>query len=193
MAGHETTANALIWTWLLLAENPQAEAALHAELDAVLGTGRPATADDMASLKYTRAVIAESMRLRPPAWIIARACRDAYDLGPYRVPAGTTLLMPQFIVHRDKRWWPDAGEFKPERWLTPDENRPRYAYYPFGGGMRSCVGEPFAWMEAVLLLASLAQRWWLTRADDRPVELFPTITLRPKEAVRMTLRRRNTC
>ena len=201
MAGHETTANALIWTWLLLAEHPDVERTMHAELDRVLA-GRAPTADDVMRLKYTRAVVAESMRLRPPAWIIARLCGEPYDVGPYRVPAGTTLLMPQFIVHRDPRWWPDAEAFKPERWLadtadrvpadtTPDGSaRPKYAYFPFGGGPRSCVGEPFAWLEAITLLATLAQRFRLTRADDSPVEMFPTITLRPKNAVRMTVHAR---
>ena len=189
MAGHETTANALIWTWLLLAEHPEAEKAMHDELDRVLA-GRPPTADDVAALKYTRAVIAESMRLRPPAWIIARLCAGPYDVGPYRVPAGTTLLMPQYLVHRDPRWWPDAESFKPERWLTPDENRPKYAYFPFGGGPRSCIGEPFAWLEAITLLATLAQRHRLTRADTAEVELFPTITLRPKHAVQMIVHAR---
>lgn len=205
MAGHETTANALIWTWLLLAEHPTVAEKLHAELDEVLTDGRPATADDMGRLKYTRAVIAESMRLRPPAWIIARRTPEPYDLGPYQVPAETTLLMPQFLVHRDPRWWPEPEAFKPERWLATHDQpasadltpagtpRPKYAYFPFGGGPRSCIGEPFAWIEAVLLLAVLAKSWKLARVDDKPVQLFPTITLRPKHAVRMKLtRRRNT-
>ncbi|HEX8325364.1 MAG TPA: cytochrome P450, partial [Tepidisphaeraceae bacterium] len=191
MAGHETTANALIWTWLQLAENPPAEAALHAELDEVLAGDRPATADDMPRLRYTRAVLAESMRRRPPAWIIARLCKAPYDVGPYRVPAGTTLLMSQYLVHHDPRWWPEPERFRPERWLEPDGERPKYAYFPFGGGPRSCVGEPFAWLEAILLLATLAKRWRLTRADDTTVRLFPTITLRPKDPVRMTLHRRD--
>lgn len=194
MAGHETTANALIWTWLLLAENPQAAAALHAELDAVLGDRR-ATADDMPKLKYTRAVIAESMRLRPPAWIVARLCAEPYAVGPYQLPAGTTILLPQYVVHRDPRWWPEAEAFRPDRWLDDapaalQRERPKYAYFPFGGGPRSCVGEPFAWMEAVLLLATMAQRWTLSRVDDQPVRLFATITLRPKDAVRMTVHAR---
>jgi cytochrome P450 len=194
MAGHETTANALTWTWLQIAENPEAEAALHAELDDVLAEDRPATADDMGRLKYTRAVVAESMRLRPPAWIVARRCAESYEVGPYRVPAGTTLLMSQYLVHRDPRWWPDAEVFRPERWLEgaaeEAEKRPKFAYFPFGGGPRSCVGEPFAWLEAMLLLATLARRWRLSRTDDAPVRLFPTITLRPRQAVQMRLHRR---
>lgn len=184
MAGHETTANALVWTWLFLAEHADVEAKLHAELDEVLGA-RDATADDVPRLKYARAVLAESMRLRPPAWIIARECVEAYDLGSYRVPATTTVLMPQYLVHRDPRWWPDAETFRPERWLEPDASRPKYAYYPFGGGPRSCVGEPFAWLEAILLLATLAQRWRLQRVDQAEVRLFPTITLRPRGEVGM--------
>ena len=194
MAGHETTANALIWTFLLLAEHPEADTALAAELAEVL-QGRPATADDMPRLKYARAVIAESMRLRPPAWVIARLTAHPYAVGPYRVPAGTTLLMSQYVVHRDPRWWPDAEAFRPARWLAPaaasdGRERPKYAYFPFGGGPRSCVGEPFAWLEAITLLATLTQRWRLDRADTTPVELFPTITLRPKRMVRMTVHAR---
>jgi cytochrome P450 len=189
MAGHETTANALVWTWLFLAEHADVAAKLHAELDEVLGD-RDATADDVPRLKYVRAVLSESMRLRPPAWIIARECVDAYDLGSYRVPAHTTILMPQYLVHRDPRWWPDAETFRPERWLEPDPSRPKYAYYPFGGGPRSCVGEPFAWLEAILLLATLAQRWRLERVDAAEVKLFPTITLRPRGTVGMRVAER---
>ena len=181
LAGHETTANALIWTWLLLAEHSSAESALHAELDAVLGD-RELTADDVPRLPYARAVLAESMRLRPPAWIIARKSAEAYDVGAHRLPAGTTILMSQYLVHRDPRWWPDAERFAPERWLddaAAAAGRPKYAYFPFGGGPRSCVGEPFAWLEAIALLVTIARRWRLMRVDDRPIALFPTITLRP--------------
>jgi cytochrome P450 len=136
------------------------------------------------------------MRLRPPAWIIGRRTPEPYQVGEYTVPAETTLVMPQYLVHRDPRWWPRPEEFLPERWLTPDlpekgNERPKYAYFPFGGGPRSCIGEPFAWMEAVLLLAMLAKRWRLARVDDKPVELFPTITLRPRHPVKMKLHRRD--
>lgn len=193
MAGHETTANALIWTWLLLAEHPEVDTKLHEEIDATLAGGRGASAEDVPKLRYTRAVLAESMRLRPPAWVIARQRADAYDLSnDYQLPPQTTILMSQYLVHRDPRWWPEPEAFRPERWL--DESaaaaRPKYAYFPFGGGPRSCVGEPFAWLEAILLLATLAQRWRLLRMDNAPIELFPTITLRPKQPVRMTIRAR---
>lgn len=186
MAGHETTANALIWTWLFLAEHPEVGHRLRAEIATVVGD-RDATADDVPRLVYTRAVLSESMRLRPPAWTIARQCAQAYDLGAFTIPAGTTILMPQFLVHRDARWWPGPERFDPSRWLDAEQTagRPKYAYFPFGGGPRSCVGEPFAWLEAILLLATLAKRWDLRRVDATPITLFPTITLRPRESVAM--------
>jgi cytochrome P450 len=210
-AGHETTANALVWTWLLLAQNPAAEAALHAELDRELAGGRPPTMADVPRLVCTRAVLAESMRLYPPAWVIGRQATAEFPLTgtPYSVAAGGVVLMSEFLVHRDPRWWPEPEAFRPQRWLQEDETqkrragetaiegpspvppvsvslvqsptRPRYAYFPFGSGPRQCIGESFAWLEGVLLLATLAQRWRLRLATDRPVRLHATITLRPRD------------
>jgi cytochrome P450 len=189
-AGHETTANALVWTWLLLAQNPAAEARLHEELDRVLG-GRLATNADVPRLEYTRAVMAESMRLYPPAWIIGRQAIGAHRVGDFEIPAKGVVLMSQYIVHRDARWWDRPGEFVPERWLGEQGVRPRYAYFPFGGGPRQCIGESFAWLEGILLIATLGQRWRFRLADaSAGVRLHATITLRPRDALPMRLERR---
>lgn len=190
IAGHETTANALTWTWLLLARNPTAEQALHEEIDRVLGDRLP-TMDDLQQLPYTRAVIAESMRLYPPAYIIGRRALQAYSVGTFSFPARTLFLSPQFLVHRDPRWWPDADRFMPARWLdaAAAAARPKMAYFPFGAGTRICVGEQFAWMEAMLVLATLARRWRL-HVDGPDPELEPIITLRPKGGLPARLERR---
>jgi cytochrome P450 len=190
-AGHETTANAMVWSWLLLSQNPDAEQKLHAELDQVL-TDRPPTPTDVPRLTYTRAVLAESMRLYPPAWIIARQAKAPHPVGDtgYTIPAGGVILMPEWVVHRDPRWWPEPERFLPERWLDSASDRPRYAYFPFGGGSRQCIGESFAWLEGTLLLATLAQRWQLRRADNAPIRLHATITLRPRDPLPMRLETR---
>jgi cytochrome P450 len=184
LAGHETTANALSWTWMLLQRHPAAREALHAEVDAVLGDRTP-TADDMARLPYTRAVIAESMRLYPPAYIVGRMALETHTVRAWSFPKGTIFLMSQWITHRDARWWATPEAFRPERWLEPDE-RPRFAYWPFGGGTRICVGEQFAWMEGVLVLAALVRRWEVRVAAPFPVP-EPIITLRPTGGMPATL------
>ncbi|HEU4456661.1 MAG TPA: cytochrome P450 [Longimicrobium sp.] len=179
LAGHETTANALAWSWHLLAAHPEAEARLHAEVDAVVG-GRLPTADDYPRLPYARAVFAESMRLYPPAWAIGREPLEDFAAGGYRIRAGTVVMMSPWVVHRDPRWWPDPERFDPGRW-TPEAEAalPRFAYFPFGGGPRKCIGEGFAWMEGVIVLATLAQRWRLRPAPGAVVTTAPSITLRP--------------
>jgi cytochrome P450 len=193
IAGHETTANALTWTWLLLARHPEQEAALHAELDRVLvdthGADRLPTVDDLAALPYTRAVVAESMRLYPPAYIVGRRAIAPYTVRDVTYPARTIFLSSQYITHRDARWWPEPDQFRPERWLTPDEARPKFAYFPFGAGTRICVGEQFAWMEAILVVATLARRWRV-RVDGPDPALDPIITLRPKGGLPARLERR---
>ncbi len=180
IAGHETTANALTWTWLLLARTPAAERALHEEVDRVLGDRLP-TMDDLAHLPYARAIIAESMRLYPPAYIVGRRSTETYQIREYEFAPRTLFLAPQFVVHRDPRWWPEPERFLPERWLDAAATaaRPKMAYFPFGAGTRICVGEQFAWMEAILVLATLARRWRV-RVDGPDPELEPIITLRPK-------------
>jgi cytochrome P450 len=179
LAGHETTANALAWTWFLLSQNPEAEARLHAELDEVLG-GRPPTAEDYARLRYAEMVVAESMRLYPPAWALGRLALEDHEVGGYLIPRGSLVLVSQYVMHRDPRYWPEPERFDPER-FTPEAKagRPQFAYFPFGGGPRRCIGEGFAWMEAVLLLAALARRWRLRLPPGAVVPTEPRITLRP--------------
>jgi cytochrome P450 len=192
LAGHETTANALTWAWYLLSGAPEVEARLHAEVDAI--GNRPLDADDLARLPYTRAVLAETMRLYPPAWIVGRRALEAYRVGGHLLAPRTVVLMSQWIVHRDPRWWPDAESFQPERWLpggsATDAARPKFSYFPFGAGTRVCIGEQFAWMEGVLALATFARRWRLRLAADQRVEPQPIVTLRAKHGMRMVAERR---
>ncbi len=190
LAGHETTANALTWTWYLLSEHPEVEAKLHAELDAVLA-GRAPTLDDVPRLKFTNAVLTESMRLYPPAWILTRETAREYPIDGYVVPPGSTVLVSQWIMHHDPRYFERPDVFDPDRW-TPEfrAKLPRFAYFPFGGGPRVCIGEPFAWMEGTLALATLAKDWQARHVAGHPVDLLPRITLRPRYGMRMTLRRR---
>jgi cytochrome P450 len=190
LAGHETTAVALSWTWYLLSQNPDVEQRLHQELNTVL-QDRPPSFADVPRLQYTELVFSEAMRLYPPAWIIGRRAVTDYSVQGYTVPAGSVVIMSQYLVHRDPRWWPDPERFDPDRW-TPEAkaSRPRFAYFPFGGGPRICVGEPFAWMEGVLLLATLAQHWRLRLTSDARIDTLPRITLRPKYGMGMVLEKR---
>jgi cytochrome P450 len=190
LAGHETTANALTWTFYLLSQNPGAEARLHEELDVVLA-GRLPGVDDLPRLSYTERVFAESMRLYPPAWAIGRRAVEDFAVGGYVLPAGTLVSMSTWVTHRDPRWYPDPLTFEPDRW-TPEKKaaRPKFAYFPFGGGARQCIGESFAWMEGVLLVATLAQRWRMRLAPGQRVAPQPLITLRPRYGMRMTAHRR---
>jgi cytochrome P450 len=186
LAGHETTANALAWTWYLLSQNPEVEARLHAELDEVLN-GRLPTAEDFPRLRYAEMVVAESMRLYPPAWAVGRLALEDHEVGGYLIPRGSLVLVSQYVMHRDPRFWPEPERFDPGRW-TPEAKaaRPQFSYFPFGGGPRRCVGEGFAWMEAVLILATLARRWRLRLAPGAAVRTEPRITLRPgKGGMRM--------
>jgi cytochrome P450 len=191
LAGHETTANALAWTWYLLSQNPEAEARLHAELEEVL-EGRPPAAEDYARLRYTEMVVAEAMRLYPPAWALGRLALEDHEVGGYLIPRGSLVLVSQYVMHRDPRFWPEPGRFDPER-FTPEAKaaRPQFAYFPFGGGPRRCIGEGFAWMEAVLILAALARRWRLRLPPGTHVPTEPRITLRPgKGGIPMRLEER---
>lgn len=184
LAGYETVANALAWTWLLLGQNPDAEARLHDELDSVLA-GRLPTLEDMPRLEYTAMVLSESLRLYPPAWAMGREVLEDVSIGPYRLRKGTMVLFSQYIVHRDPRWFPDPEAFRPERFTAEAKaTRPRFAYFPFGGGGRQCIGESFAWMEAILALATIAQRWRLKLNPGQTIELQPKITLRPKNGIK---------
>ncbi len=190
LAGYETTANALAWTWYLLSQNPEAEARMFAEIEYVIGsgaTGRLPTLEDMPRLRYTEQVFAESMRLYPPAWAMGRQSTSPIELEPYRFPAETYFFFSQYIVQRDAANFPDPLRFDPDR-FTPEQKatRPRFAYFPFGGGGRQCIGEAFAWMEGVLILATIAQKWRLNFVPGQRVGVQPKITLRPKYPMLMT-------
>jgi cytochrome P450 len=189
LAGHETTANALAWTWYLLSLNPEAAVAMHRELAAVLGDRLPAPAD-YARLPYTEMVVAESMRMFPPAWAVSRLAIEDATIGEWLVPRGAVVVAAQAVTHRDPRWFPDPGRFDPLR-FTPEAkaSRPKLAYFPFGAGPRICIGEGFAWMEAVLIVATIAQRWRLDLVS-RDVTPQASITLRPKGGMRMRVRLR---
>jgi cytochrome P450 len=190
LAGHETTANALTWTWYLLSGAPDVRARLHEEIDRVLD-GRLPTVADLPSLGYVERVVTESMRLYPPAWLIGRRAIHEYAIGPYVAPPRAIVVMSPYIVQRDPRYYADPERFDPDRW-TPElrASLPRFAYFPFGGGPRQCIGESFAWMELVLIVSTLAQAWELDLAPGHPVETQPLVTLRAKHGMRMTLRRR---
>jgi cytochrome P450 len=190
LAGYETVANALSWTWYLLSQNPEAERRFHDEVDREL-QGRLPTFDDVPRLRYVEMVLAESMRLYPPAWAMGRYARTDFQLGDFSLPAKTTVLMSQYITHRDPRFFPDPLRFDPER-FTPEakSRRTKLTYFPFGAGVRQCIGESFAWMEGVLLLATIAQRWKLTLVPGHRVQPEPLITLRPKYGMRMQVEAR---
>ena len=191
LAGYETVANGLAWTWYLLSQNPDAEARLHAELDAVLGTGeeqRLPTLADYPALRYTEQVFAESMRLYPPAWAMGRMSTRTVRLGPYSIPAGAHFFFSQYIIGRDPQYFPDPLRFDPDR-FTPENKaaRAKFTYFPFGGGGRQCIGESFAWMEGVFSIATIAQRWRMTYLGSAAPEVQAKITLRPKGPVMMRL------
>lgn len=192
LAGHETTAIALSWTWYLLATNPEAEGKLHSELDEVLQRRAP-TAADLPNLPYTEMVIKESMRLYPPAWGIGRQARTEFQAGGYDLPPRTNIFMLQWVTQRDARFFPEPERFLPERWsedLVRTGKIPRFAYFPFGGGPRVCIGAGFAMMEATLLLATVAQRYRFALLPDHPIKLFPSVTLRPKHGIQAVLHKR---
>jgi cytochrome P450 len=190
LAGHETTAVALSWTWYLLAQHPEADARLADELRTVLG-GRPPTVADLPALRYTEHVVTESMRLYPPAYGLSRRAATATEIAGQRLAAGDFVLMPTWVVQRDARWFDKPEAFRPERWADDLARRlPRFAYFPFGGGPRQCIGNTFATMETVLILATLAQRFRLTLVPGQAVRPVPYITLRPEPGLRMRLTRR---
>ena len=190
LAGHETTANALTWTLYLLSQNPDAESKLHAELDQVLA-GRVPEPHDYAQLAYTRKILTESMRLYPPAWVIGRRAIAEYALGDYTLPARAIVFMSPYVMHRNARFYADATRFDPDRWTASFEAAlPKFAYFPFGGGARQCIGEQFAWMEGVLVLATIARSWRLSLDPSQRVVPQPLVTLRSRYGMKMRLARR---
>lgn len=186
LAGHETTANALAWTWYLLSQSPDVERRLHDELARVLG-GRVPTMTDVPALGYVERVVTESMRLYPPAWMIGRRALEPYQIDEYTIPAGAILLVSPYLTQHDPKLFPDPERFDPDRW-TPEFKAalPPFAYFPFGGGTRRCIGESFAWMELILVVATIAQRWRLRLVPGHPVVPQPVVTLRLKHGLKMT-------
>jgi cytochrome P450 len=185
IAGHETVAMALSYAWRLLANHPEAEEKLAAELETVLH-GRAPTIEDLPLLPYTEQVVNEALRLYPPVWGVFRDCQEADELGGYAIKPGTVILLSTWVVHHDERFYAEPEEFRPERWEKQAvQQRPRYAYFPFGGGQRLCIGNIFAMVEARLILATLAQKWRFTLVPDQPFELVPAITIRPKYGIQV--------
>jgi cytochrome P450 len=179
LAGHETTALVLSWAWYLMAQHPKEEQKLWAELEAVLA-GRTPTVDDWPRLKFTESIALETMRLYPPAYVIGREALADCDIGGWTVPRGTTVLMPAWVVHRDARFFDDPERFRPERWSEERMKAlPKFAYFPFGGGPRVCIGQQFAMMELVLILATIAQRFRFRIAPGTRITPQPLFTLRP--------------
>ena len=191
LAGHDTTANALTWAWYLLSKHPEVEAKLHEEVDRVLGTRTPTLAD-LENLTYTEMVIKETLRIYPPAWSVARtAIEDIPINNGYVIPKGMNIMISQYVIHHDERWFADPERFDPERFTPENEAKiPKYTYFPFLYGPRICIGNSFAMMEACLILASIAQRYRLQLVPGEKVEFDPKLTLNPKQGFHMRLERR---
>src|SRR5262245_40815716 len=190
LAGHETTALTLAWTWYLLGKHPEVEKKFHAELDQVIGNRNPSM-EDLSSLKYTEQIAKECMRLYPPAFGLGREAIQDCEIGGYPVPSGTQVFMFQWVTQRDPRFYDHPDEFIPERWTDEfNEALPRYAYFPFGGGPRACIGTSFAMMEIILVLATIGQKLSLKLVESHPVEIYPAMSLRPKDGVLITVQPR---
>jgi cytochrome P450 len=190
LAGHETTALALSWSWYLLATHPDAEKKFHAELDEVL-QGRVPRVDDLSKLAYTEMIAKEAMRLYPPAYAVGREALEATEIGGYRVPKGTQVFAFQWVTQRDGRYFDNPDSFEPDRWRPErTEQQPKYAYFPFGGGPRQCIGNYFAMMEIVLLLATIGQRFRFTLLPEHKVEVLPVLSLRPKNGIKVVTHKR---
>jgi cytochrome P450 len=190
LAGHETTAAWFAWILYLLHLHPEVEQRLVEELDSVLG-GRTPGLDDFERLPYLEMVLSETLRLYPSVWMVVRRANGDYDLDGYPIDSRSVVLMPPWVIHRDPRWYPDPLRFDPERW-TPEERakRPRYSFFPFGGGPRLCVGEGFAWYETRMGVAVLLQRWKFRLCPDQEVVPAPLLSLRPRTGMRMRLEAR---
>jgi len=191
LAGHETVANALTWTFYLLSQSKEIEGKLHNEVDSVLGDDGLTNDVNMSKLLFTEKVFAESMRLYPPAWAVGRQAINDCRIGGYLIPAGSTILMSQYLTHRDPRFFTEPHRFNPERWNNEIKAKlPRFSYFPFGGGPRSCIGEQFAWMEGILAISTVSRRWRMDLEPSRLVVPQPLLTLRPKYGILMRLIRR---
>jgi cytochrome P450 len=190
LAGHETTALTLSWAWYLLSKHPEVEAKLLAELQTVL-MGRSPCLSDLPRLRYTEWIILETMRLYPPVWAIPRTVAQDCEIAGYPIKAGHGLVASPWVVHRDPRWFSDPDTFNPNRWDNDfAKHLPTFAYFPFGGGSRICIGKAFAMMEACLLLATIASTYHMKLVSEQAVEPWASLTLRPKQAIKVCLKRR---
>lgn len=190
LAGHETTASALTWALYLLTENEEYARRMTEEVDSVLN-GRPATAEDIPNLKYTESVFKEAMRLYPPSWLMGRETITPFEIRGRTIPKGWNLLICPWVIHRDSRWFKNPDEFRPERWFEPHiKSLPRGAYLPFGAGPRQCIGNHFAMMEAIIILASIVQRFELYRDVKQPVVPVPLVSIRPQGGLPISIKRR---
>jgi len=191
LAGHETTALTLSWSWYLLAQNPDAEKRFHAELDEVLGDRLPTMAD-LPHLQYVEQIAKESMRLYPPAYGVGREVLEDFELGGYHIPAKSQVFMFQWAVQRDPRFFPEPNRFLPERWTEEfTASLPKYAYFPFGGGPRACIGNYFAMMEIVLVLATIGRKYRFASSEEHPVSLLPSMSLRPRDGIHLIVAKRS--
>jgi cytochrome P450 len=194
LAGHETTASSLSWTWYLVAQHPEVEARLLEELETVLGAGgalRRPTIADISCLRYTEMVIKESLRLYPSIWGFGREALYDCEIDGFFVPAGTTLFMSEWVIHRDPRYFEQPEQFNPDRWADAStKSLPKFAYFPFGGGPRLCIGNTLAMTQAILLLATIAPHFRLIDIPDQVVEPWPALTLSPKDGIKLRLARR---
>ena len=185
LAGHETSANALAWTWYLLSQHPEVQTRARLEVDTVVGARAP-TGSDYPNLVYLERVLAESLRLFPPAWMIDRRVVGSYEIGGFNLPLDSIVVVSPYVLHHDARFFPDPMRFDPDRWAGDGQiGRPRYAYFPFGAGSRHCIGEAFAKMSAVLVMASVLRRWTLAPAPDQRADMWPMVTLRPRHGIRV--------
>ena len=195
IAGHETTSNALTWTYYLLSQSPQIERRVFEEIDQVLGGNgnefkQPSIAD-LSKLKYVEKVFRESMRLYPPVWTMGRFAVNDYPLGGYTIPKGSSLMFSQYVMHHSAKYYDNPESFDPDRWTEEFKmHLPRFSYFPFGGGIRGCVGEPFAWQEGILLIATISSYWSMRLVPNQRVKLQPGITLNPKNGIKMKLKSR---
>lgn len=204
IAGHETTANALTWTFYLLSQNPQIKKKVFQEIDSVIENNQKDknktsndnnnitfSIKDLPKLKYVEQVFRESMRLYPPVWSIGRIVKEDYDLGEYTIPKDSGIFMSQYVMHRDPRFYKDPEQFNPDRWTNDFKmHLPRFAYFPFGGGLRGCIGEPFAWQEGIILIATILNYWTLQLASKQNIKLETGVTLNPKKGIKMKLKSR---
>jgi cytochrome P450 len=187
LAGHETSANAMAWSLYLLSQHPEVEAEFHNELDQVL-SGYPPRLDDVPKLDLVARIFAETLRLYPPLWAIGRRAIQECRIGDVNIAPGSVVVLSQYVTHRDPRWFPNPETFDPNRWTTETRSaRPRFCYFPFSGGSRSCLGEAFAGMEGALCLATLAQKWRLKIVPDHPIALQPQLTLRARHGIKMRI------